>query len=284
MITIKNGYLTVEISEKGAELQSIRDNSGNDFLWSGDPKYWTGRAPVLFPICGVLKNDKFIYEGKEYSLSKHGFAKKSDFTVESASDSEATFLIVSNDETKKMYPFDFEFRARFLLEGKSLKITYSAKNSGGKTMYCSFGAHEAYAAPEGIEEYKVIFDEPETLDSYVLDGNLLKHDYITVMKNSRDFQLLDKYFEVDALVFKNLKSRGVTLAHRDGRPKVHVAFEGFDYFLLWHKHTAPYICIEPWCGVQDPVDSTMVLSEKEGINAVEAGKVFERTHVITIEG
>jgi len=284
MITLKNEFLTVEISELGAEIQSIIDEKGVEYIWNGDPKYWTGRAPIMFPICGGLRDGEFIYEGKAYPIMKHGFAKTTTFTVEKADSTSVTFLTVSNDKTKEIYPFDYEFRVSFELSGKSVRSEYSVRNTGDKLMYMSFGAHEAYATPEGIEEYKLIFEKPETMKDYILDGELLRHDYLKLTDNSTEFNFADKYFEVDALVFKDIKSRYVTLLHKNGDRKIRLDFDGFNYFLLWHKYTAPYICLEPWCGVQDPVDSTKQLSTKEGINAIIPGDSFDRVHTITIGG
>ena len=281
MITIKNDKLTVEISENGAELQSVKTPDGREWLWNGDKTYWTGRAPICFPICGGLKDDQFIWNGKTYNLNKHGFAKKSVFSVGSVWDSGAVLTLASSEATKEMYPFDFVLYVIYELDGKSLKVTYKVENTGSDTMFFSIGAHEGYMTPEGIEEYKVVFDRPETLRAYILDGNLLEHNYITVLENKTEFPLLDRYFEVDALVFKHLDSHGVTLVNKSGDRKINVKFDGFDYFLLWHKHGAPYICIEPWTGVQDPVDSTKIIEDKEGIKYAVPGETFERSHTIT---
>ncbi len=281
MVTIKNDSLTVEISEVGAELQSIKDSSGREWLWQGDPQFWTGRAPICFPICGGLKEDRFIYKGKSYTLSKHGFARKSIFEVVKINEDSAVFELKSNENTKEMYPFDFVFRAKYKLKDNSLEVTYSVKNTGEDIMFFSVGAHEAYATPEGIENYKVVFDLPETLRAYILDGNLLEHNYVTLLENKTEFPLLDRYFAVDALVFKHLNSHGVTLINKSGDRKINVKFDGFDYFLLWHKHGAPYICLEPWAGIQDSVDSDFILEHKEGINYAVPGETFKRTHLIT---
>lgn len=282
MISLKNDFVSITVNEVGAELSSIKDASGRDYQWSGDAAWWTGRAPVMFPICGGLRDNKCEIDGAEYEIPKHGFAKKSTFEVESSSDSSAVFLLKSSEATKALYPYDFEFRVSFELVKNSVKISYTVLNKDTKTLFCSVGAHEAYATPEGIEEYKVVFEKPETLRAYILDGNLLEHKYITVMENGTDFDLKDDYFKVDALVFKDLKSRCATLVHKATGRKVRVDFDGFNYFLLWHKYGAPYICLEPWCGVQDPVDSAMKLSIKEGINAVNPGDSLVKTHIITV--
>ena len=283
IITLENGYLTVKISDKGAELQSVGNKSGTEFIWYGDEKIWSARAPLLFPICGGLKDDKYIYEGNEYFLGKHGYAKLRTFKVESVQGDKAVFLLTSDEESRTQYPFDYELRVTYLLDGNSLRVTYDVLNTSNGNMYFSVGAHEGYLCPEGIEEYSVVFDQDENLESYVLDGNLLENDTLPVPTHEKTLDLKYDYFAVDALVFKNVKSRSVTLVHKNSSKKVRVDFEGFPYLLLWTKPAAPYICIEPWCGIQDGVDSDYDFKSKDGIEALASGGTFARTHTITFE-
>ncbi len=282
IITLKNEFLTVDISTKGAEIQKIEKN-GVNYLWSGDPSVWACKAPILFPICGGLRYDKYTYGGKEYTLPKHGFAKLSEFEVAEESDMEAVFKISGNPDYDENYPFSYDFLVKYALTGNSLKVTYEVVNKDDKTMYFSVGAHEGYATKGGIEDYSIVFDKEETLDSYILDGNLLEHNTIRIMENSKVLPLKYDFFKVDAIVFKNINSRKVTLKHNLSDYALSVEFPGHDFFVLWTKPGAEYICIEPWCGVQDPVDSDLNIVRKEGIVSLDAGKNFEATHIITVE-
>ncbi len=281
MITLSNSCLSVTIAKMGAEIQSIKREK-TEYMWSRDPEFWTSSAPIMFPICGGLKKGRYELDGVSYEMPKHGFAKKSLFEVEALSETSATLVLSDNEETRKLYPFSFKFRVKYELDGASLSVTYDAENLGEKTMYCSFGGHEAYACPEGIESYELVFPEKETLTAYALNGDLLTDYTKTVVTNSNVFPLDDRHFVLDALVFRNVKSTSVTLKSKVSDRKVTVSFDGHDYLVLWHKHTAPYICIEPWCGVQDVAGSSFELSEKEGIHAVSPGAHFARTHVITV--
>ena len=192
------------------------------------------------------------------------------------------FLHKSDAETKESFPFDYELRVIFTLTGKTLKIDYSVKNLSDKTMYFNIGSHEGYATPEGIEDYDVIFPENETLNAYVLYGNLLSNQQLPIIKDQNYIPLYDKYFTVDALVFKDLKSKSATLRNRKTGRAVRVDFPDAKYFLLWHKPNAPYMCVEPWNGVQDIVGSSYDITEKEGITALCSGKEFNYTHSINI--
>lgn len=280
MVTIDNGRLQVEISERGAELQAIRLD-GKDYLWSGDPAWWNGRAPIMFPICGGLIHDEYTLDGKTYSIPKHGFVRKKDWKVESAEANRAVFLFTANDETRAVYPFEFELRAVYTLEGTSLKVEFAVTNKGDGTMYYSVGAHEAYACPEGIEAYDLIFEKREDFRPHELDGNIVLNKTSDLLLNSDTLPLKHEYFSIDALVFTDLKSRAVTLRNRaDGRG-VQVEFPGFDYLFVWQKCGAPYICIEPWRGVPDFEDADGVFAHKRGIRKLEAGQTETSTHVIT---
>ena len=280
MVTLNNSELNVVISEKGAEIQSIT-SGGVEYMWDKDPAFWPQSAPIMFPICGGLKEGRYELDGKSYEMSKHGFAKLSDFEVENKTETSVTFILRDNDFTRKMYPFAFAFRVSYEISGKSLKVTYDAENLDEKTMYCTFGAHEAYACPEGIEAYELVFSEKETLYAYGLNGDIVT-DYTKLMlNNSNRLVLDDKHFAIDALVFRNVNSNSVTLQSNVSERRITVDFDGFDYLVLWHKHTAPYLCIEPWCGLPDVAGSSFDFTAKEGMHAVAPKKRFARTHTIT---
>ena len=165
MLSIKNDKLTVLINTYGAELTSIKHKSGKEFLWQGGPE-WSEHAPVLFPIVSTLKDNKYTLDGKEYYMEAHGFASKCEFEVESQTACSVTMLLKSNSYTLSQYPFDFEFRIRFTLDGNKLCQEYITKNKSKKNMYYSAGSHEGYACPGGIDNYTLVFDEPETIERY----------------------------------------------------------------------------------------------------------------------
>ena len=281
MITIKNEYITASINEIGAELKSLVYNN-TEYIWEGKTEIWAGSCPLLFPICGGLKEDKYILNGKEYTLQKHGYARFKTFEIESKTDTTAVFLHKSDDETKKQFPFNYELRVFYTLENKTLKIDYSVKNLTDGTMCFSIGSHEGYYTPEGIEDYDVIFPQKETLNANVLYGNILSNQQIPIIKEQEYLPLYDKYFTVDALVFKELKSKSATLRNRKTGKALRVDFPDDKYFLLWHKPNSPYICLEPWSGIPDVVDSSYDITEKEGIISLNAKSEYNHTHSITI--
>lgn len=282
MITISNSEVTVKIAKKGAEIKSIV-SGGTEYMWSGDPAFWTGTAPIMFPMCGGLKGGKYELDGKTYEMSKHGFAKLSEFEVESVSQDSVTMILRDNDFTRASYPFAFAFRVSFSLSGKSLKVTYDAENLDSKTMYCTFGAHEAYACPEGIEDYEIVFPERETLYAYGLNGDIVTDYTKLIVDNDNKIVLKDKDFFLDALVFRDgTKSTSATLVGKTSGRRIRVDYEGFDFLVVWHKYTAPYLCIEPWCGLPDVSGSDYDFTKKLGMRALAQGEHFARTHTITV--
>ncbi len=281
MIKLFNAVLSVEISELGAELKSIRKD-GYEYLWSGDPRVWANTAPVLFPSLCAMKQDQYTLDGKIYPMTKHGFVRGKKFAVESVSDTSATLLYTQNEETLAMYPFDFEFRVIFTLVENAVQVEYRVTNLNDRVMYFSVGAHEAYATPEGVEDYDLIFPEKEDLETYLLAGGLLQRKTMTVGKNTEYLPLYDKYFMLDTLIFKHLKSRSVVLRNRKTDRSVRVDFPHCDYLGIWHKPSAGYLCIEPWAGLPDNLDTDGSIETKEGIVALSPHSQYRNIHTITV--
>ncbi len=282
MITIKNEYITAKIAPMGAELKSLYFND-TEYMYEGRPEVWNGSAPVLFPFCGGIKDGKFVFEGKEYVISKHGYARKTLFEVESASDTRAVFLHKSNEETKKCYPFDYELRVIFTLEEKTLKIDYNVKNTGKGNMYFGIGCHEAYYTPEGIEDYDVIFDEPQTLCATQVFGAALADIKVPIIKDCTVLPLYEKFFTIDALVFEDIQFSSAVLKNRKTGRKLRVDFPDAKLFLLWHKPNSPYICLEPWNGHPDHISAkSHELTEKRDIIELPENDVYNYHHSITL--
>lgn len=277
MITkIGDGKLFAEINSTGAELWRVYDSAGNDYLWCGDSAFWGRRAPTLFPICGGMKGDGYTYGGKEYTMPKHGFCREAEFSLESATESKAIYLITSNEERYGYFPFLFEFRIEYSIKDGALEVLYRVTNKDDKTMYFSVGSHEAYACPEGIEGYTVEFGCAEDLVALKIADNLVQSGTTLIGKGVTELPMKYDFFAVDALCFQNLRSKRVSLKGHGRR--VDVEFDGFEYVLLWTKQKAPFLCIELNCGIDDYYDSDRVLEHKKGSISLPAGEEFVRTH------
>lgn len=278
-VKIKNENLQLAVSSKGAEIQNLT-HKGQEYLWQGDPSYWSGRAPILFPACGAFNKESYTHQGKEYHMPKHGFASASDFSLKKKTENSCTFLLKSNEDTKVFYPFDFEFEAVFALDGDKLHIDYKTLNTGTSDLFYAAGAHEAYACPEGIENYRLIFPLDEELRSNLIIDNALSRQTAAIPTENRILWLKEDYFEIDALIFEKLKSKSVILDNPNNDIAIKVSFEDFPHLLIWSRPGAPYICIEPWHGFPDYPDSKTELSSKQSMLKLSPGKGKSLRHTI----
>lgn len=288
MQTLKNNQLTVKINPRGAELTSLFNNENQtEYLWNADPKFWGKSSPVLFPIVGSLKNDIYRFEGKEYTLPRHGFARDRAFIVEKSEENMVTFLLTHDENTLKVYPFKFEFRLIYSLENNTLNVTYSVKNVGENKMYFSVGGHPAFAIPLAekttYDDYYLEFNKTETFKRWWLtDDGLIEIQPVDFLVDANKLNLTKELFYDDALVFKNLESTSVTLKSDKTNHQLKFNFEGFPFLGIWAAKEADFVCIEPWCGIADSANHKQELTEKEGINCLSIGDIFEKTWQVTI--
>lgn len=290
---LKNQHLTVILEEHGAELTSIMDNTtGIHYLWNADPAYWKRHAPVLFPFVGSLQNKSYIYQDRLYPSLQHGFARDMDFQVISNTDHEIWFSLEANEDTRRIYPFEFRLELGYRLECRKLTCSWRVINQGASVMYFSIGGHPAFNCPpdngENQSAYYISFDTKDPIRYYLIDQNgLVEKDM------SRDNILLTEQgimpihrhlFDHDALIIENHQSHRVSLLTPDKSPYLTVSFDA-PLFGLWSpaKKNAPFVCIEPWYGRCDASDFHGTLEEREYGNILGAGESFEAAYSIEIQ-
>jgi len=269
--TISNSNLTAQINHFGAELFSLKNHENQEYIWEGNPSFWGKHSPILFPIVGTLKNNSYNYEGKEYQLSRHGFAREMEFKLVKQSESSATFSLTSSEESRKVYPFDFELQVVYTLDENKLIIGYNIINKNNGVMPFSIGAHPAFALPKPFKAYALTFEYPEILTSFELENDLLSDKSTTIEMIDNQVPLDYSLFEKDALIFKRLQSKNITILDNKN-PLLRVQFDDFPNLGIWTKSNAPFLCIEPWLGYSDTVHSSGDILEKEGIQLLEAQK------------
>lgn len=291
MYSLKNNLLQINIKPKGAELCSITSaKHKTEFMWQADPKFWGSHAPNLFPIIGCMKNDSYIYNSKTYTMPKHGFVRHNeDLVVKNRTDSSITFSLSSNDELYKLYPFLFEFEITYTLSKNSLTINHTVTNLDDKTLYFSLGGHPAFNCPISKDvdytDYYLEFEKEENSQTYLLnmDNGLLTNKTKPVFSDGNRINLRPDLFNEDALIFKDLKSRIVSLKHKTKGKILTLNFKGFNELGIWAKPNAPYVCIEPWLGIADKETTDQNIETKEGILSLKSGKVFNASYSIEIE-
>jgi galactose mutarotase-like enzyme len=279
--TISNSNLTAQINHFGAELFSLKNHENQEYIWEGNPVFWGKHSPILFPIVGTLKNNSYHYEKAEYQLSRHGFARDMEFKLRNKSESSVTFSLTSSEESRKVYPFDFELQIIYTLAENKLIIGYNIINNDYCVMPFSIGAHPAFALPKPFEDYSLAFEYPETLTSFELENDLLSDKSTTIKMIDNQVPLTYLLFEKDALIFKKLESKNITILENKN-PLLRVKFDNFPNLGIWTKSNAPFLCIEPWIGYSDTVYSTGNILEKEGIQLLEAKKSLQCNFSIEI--
>ncbi len=292
--TIQNGTVSATFDTFGGTLTSLTCE-GVEYIWKGDPAYWSGQSPVMFPMCGSLRNDTAtIGEGKTCTMGRHGIAKNLEFTdvTEKVAGKDSTrkvFELTSTEETRKQYPFDFSFSIEYTLEERGITFTYHVKNTGDVTMPFFTGGHPGFNCPllpgEEYTDYSLTFEKEETANCmYPLaeDPKLLNPDNRRmVLNNEKTLKLNHDLFLNDGLVFDSICSKSVTYSNPKTGKGVRLDFADFDYLVVWSPVKAsPFVCIEPWLGFSTLGSEDDVFEHKQNVQFCEPGQ--ERTYSFTI--
>lgn len=286
MIEISSDALSAAINPFGAELSSLRDAEGRELMTDADPAFWTGRAPLLFPIVGALNGDVLRMDGREYSLPKHGFARRMGFAVTEASPSRADFRLEADAETLKAYPWRFSLDMHFEISGATLTMEACIGNRGDTAMPASFGFHPAFAWPlpygRPREDHRIRFDtdEPGALRA-LTPGGLVAGGERPSPLDGQVLHLEDGLFTEDALIWDPVASQRLTYGASDG-PQLVVDFPDTPMLGIWTKPGARYVCIEPWHGIADSEGFAGEFSGKHGVFHVAPGEVARATMRVTL--
>ncbi len=277
-IDIKNEWLSASISENGAELQSlVRLSSGEEYLWQGDPEVWSGRAPVLFPLVGMLRDNTLVHRGQSYSIPKHGLARQAAFDCRQHEADSVTFVLESSAQTLTSYPWKFELQCEFSLRECRLQVNYRISNRDDSEMIFTIGSHPAFALPltqATLTDYAIEFAHNETLERYRLNDNgLLEDSGSPWLNNENRIELSDDLFNDDALIFKNIQSRQIHLmcGHKQ---RLAVDTGGAPHLGLWAKPGAAFVCIEPWYGYNSSVSDSSEFEQKPSMLRLAPGAQF----------
>lgn len=286
MIILQNEVIQAGISTMGAELQSLKNTAtGLQYMWSGDPQYWGKFSPVLFPIVGSLVGNTYLYNGKSYQLPRHGFAREMEFLVTTQNNYKVVFALGSTEATLQVYPFPFLLELEYQLMDNQISCTYRVSNKGVENMYFSIGAHPAFAVPvvkdTPYETHFLQFSEEEPLTRWKLKEGLLSGITENESAPKGRLSLSPTLFYNDALVFKHLNTKRITLASTAHHHGLHMDFNGFPYMGIWAAKDASFVCIEPWCGHADAIDHNQQLPEKSGIECIAPQNIWERTWTVS---
>lgn len=285
-ITLSNSYLNISVKEKGAELCSIQHQKHDiDYLWSANPKFWGRHAPVLFPIVGQLKNDTYIFNGKHYRLDRHGFARDKVFELVKQSPDHVSLSLSSDAQSLEVFPFPFQLIISYQLQENILDVTYEVRNTGTEPMPFSIGGHPAFQCPilpgTHFKDHYLLFEKEEAAHSFRLTDGLLNGKKVPVLQHTQELPLTYKLFEHDALIFKNLQSDWVELRSHKHAHSLRMSFSDFPFLGIWTKEKAPFVCLEPWLGLADHMESSGYFLDKEGIQVVMPEQTFSCSYQLS---
>ncbi|MFC1460435.1 aldose 1-epimerase family protein [Microvirga arabica] len=285
-VVISSSQLRAQVSAEGAELIRLQDEQGRDWMWDGDPAFWTGRSPLLFPIVGCVRDDRIRVNGSEYELPRHGFARTSRFEIKETNPSQCRFQLRSSEATLSRYPFPFQLDVIYVVENATLSIAASVTNTGSSGMPVSFGFHPAfrwplpYGAPRDAHE--IWFEQEEAAPIRRPLEGLIKREPEPSPVQGRTLALRDDLFKADALVFDQLRSRSVEYGAHGGA-SLRVDFPDMPHLGIWTKPGAGFICIEPWQGHADPQDFAGDFSDKPGTVSLQPGETRHFAITVTVK-
>ncbi|MBR6339009.1 MAG: aldose 1-epimerase family protein [Alloprevotella sp.] len=294
METLQNEYLRVRISNHGAELQSVMNAKGHEYIWQGDPAYWAGRSPLLFPFVGGCLDDEYRVGGKLFKgMPRHGFARMMDFTLQKQTEKSVTYELTSTPQTLELYPYAFRLRVRYRLKDCELQVRWRVLNPGSQTMYVSIGGHPAFNLPDlaaGEPMHGTLRLTPradrDAQATYrtrlVTPGGNIDDDYADVPTTGGcDVAFTEETFRNDALIFDRCQTEAITLLRADGQPyvRVHSLAPAVGVWSPYGKN-APFVCIEPWWGIGDRETFHGELPARELINVLAPGATLQAGYEI----
>ncbi|EHK2485383.1 aldose 1-epimerase family protein [Listeria monocytogenes] len=289
MIKLENEVLLVEMKTAGAELTRIfHKDTGLEYLWNADSKFWGRHSPVLFPTVGRLVDDTYLVDGKQYHLGQHGFARDRDFQVIEQTENTVRFELDADEDSLAIYPYKFKLSIIYTIEKNTVAVSYEVENTDNKRIYFSIGAHPAFHLPltDGttFEDYYLDFGTEENLETLCLEGPYRSGEIKKIVDEpSRYLPLSYDLFKNDALIFEALKQKEMTIKSEKTPHYVKVSFPEFPFVGVWTaKPGTPFLCIEPWYGIADGAGESVELRDKAGIEHLEPEAVFASEYEITV--
>ncbi|EQC2109125.1 aldose 1-epimerase family protein [Listeria monocytogenes] len=289
MIKLENEVLLVEMKTAGAELTRIfHKDTGLEYLWNADSKFWGRHSPVLFPTVGRLVEDTYLVDGKPYHLGQHGFARDRDFQVIEQTEKSVRFELDADEDSLAVYPYKFKLSIIYTIEKNTVAVSYEVENTDNKRIYFSIGAHPAFNLPltdeTTFEDYYLDFGTEENLETLCLEGPYRSGEIKKVVdKPAQYLPLSYDLFKNDALIFEALKQKEMTIKSDKTPHFVKVSFPEFPFVGVWTaKPGTPFLCIEPWYGIADGAGESVELRDKAGIEHLEPEAVFASEYEITV--
>lgn len=286
-----NDKLTVGFTELGGTLTSIEGRDGIEYLWQGDKQYWSGQSPVLFPICGSIRDDKAVVgNNKIMQMPRHGIVRKRPFKMTHLQDDSISFSLDSDTEMLNQFPFPFQLTTEYRLNGNIIEVIYHIRNHGTEIMPFQIGGHPGFNCPldpnENFSDYYLKFETEETCSTPVpvTATGMIDQEHRSVILDHTDILPLDhSLFSQDAIILDDLESRKVSLLSKKTGRGIEMEFQDFPYLILWSTaNKGPFIALEPWSGLSTCSDEDNIFEKKRNIQFAEPGEEKDYSYKIKV--
>lgn len=289
-IQLRYGGSTALIDRTGAQIVSFKGSDGREVLWSGDPDVWASHAPVLFPVCGSLRDDTVTIDGRPYPMTKHGFARHAEFAIAKQGDDFVELILTPTEAMRRMYPFDFIFHVTYTLVEDGYTTTFLIENKSDRVMPFCVGGHPGFSVPmedgAAFTDYQIEFAEVEDgLLAQAPDGRLIEgYGHLPDFRNARILPLKRELFDHDALIFDGLKSRSVRLVHHISGKGLRLSFPKMEVLAVWTKPSdkAAYVCLEPWHGLPGKETESGRFEDKAYATLLDPGSCYKTWFTTTL--
>lgn len=284
LISLRCGACRALVDPQGAQIVSFTNQFGREVIWQGDPKIWSDHSPILFPVCGALKDDGVSIGGKHFAMAKHGFAMNALFQVAKLGDDFVELVLRPNEVSLSMYPFDFVLHVTYTVFQDGFTTTFLVENLSQDVMPFCLGGHPGFVCPmeEGasFEDYRLVFDQEETGEIAVVPGGgmMVGEEVLPGFRNARELPLAyDLFDRLDTLLFTRLRSRSIRLVHKDTGKGIDFSFPKFDALAVWTMPDAhaPYLCLEPWQGLPGHIQESGRFEDKAFVVQLQPGRCYK---------
>lgn len=287
---LSNTRLSIAVDERGAELRSlVREDGLQQLLWQGNPQYWDGQSPILFPTVGNSYEQTIHHHGQPYPMPKHGLVREMTFTLARQTTDTLELAVESNDETLRHYPFPFRLSVCYQLREQTLTVTFRVTNLGEEPLPFLLGAHPAFNLPDFAPDNPVHgylgFEGLDKLVSLGLQpgGFAWPEGVFDVPLTEGLLPLTNHTFDCDTLLDATSLARACVLYNKERKPVLTVRFDA-PVLALWAPcgGRSPFVCIEPWWGLCDETGYRGEFSGRPYINTVAVGSTGEIKYSVEV--
>ena len=286
--SLENDVIRIEVDSHGAELKSlVKKETGAEYMWCADAKYWGRTSPVLFPLVGNVSGKQYRTKGKTFDMGQHGFARDMEFMLESQTDNEIWFVLRSNEETLAKYPYEFVLKLGYRLDGAKVEVLWHVENPSEEELPFAIGGHPAFYCPvtSGVRQSDcyIQFDVAGSLKCSTIDGYLVGDRVDTYELEDGMLRIDEHLFDNDALIIEKQNIKKVSLC--DPKKQAFLTIEmDAPLFGIWRPADpgAPFVCIEPWYGRSDRIGYAGELRDREYENVLAAGENWDAGYTILV--